>query len=644
MAMFRRLIFLILLSTFAFALPQQLKKTDIRNSMEEMFTYHVEYKELTPLLIKRSFKSYIEQFDTPKIYMLQSEVKSFFELSSSMIESVIVHYYTDEYPEYLGMNSAVVKAIQRARGWRQEIADELVAHEGNIEVPSYDGSFQYAQTPEQLKGRIRAQMVRFFLSEQKSKDPSYWTMERKKKIFSLLERRFNRYENAFLGQGDGGEHFLCLHILKAMARSLDAHTAYFSPDEAFEMRTSLEKQFEGVGVVLKEGVDGVEVADLVKGGPAARCGQIHVGDCLVEIDGSPLANASYEQILDRLKGNGKKEVALGFQRFSENGSAQMVHVDLMRERILMEEERLLVKSEPFSDGIIGKLTLPSFYESTGSSSCEADIREALRELKKQGNLKGLVLDMRENLGGFLNQAVKVGGLFITSGVVVISKYAQGEIQYMRNIDPRLYFSGPFVILTSKASASAAEIVAQALQDYGVALVVGDERTYGKGTIQYQTVTDDEAATFFKVTVGRYYTVSGRSTQIEGVQADIVVPTEFAPYNIGERYLEYPLSNDRVPPAYTDPLADVDGQAKAWFQKNYLPYIQKKESVWHKMLPQLQSNSRYRIEHDPNFKIFLSHINPLAEASEDERNWGTEDLQMGEAVSIVKDMIMLQKKS
>lgn len=128
------------------------------------------------------------------------------------------------------------------------------------------------------------------------------------------------------------------------------------------------------------------------------------------------------------------------------------------------QKRLSWEAEPFGDGFIGKITLPSFYESANATSCEADIREALKELKKKGKLVGLVLDMRQNLGGFLTQAVKVAGLFITSGVVVVSRYAQSEIQYMRNVDPRVYYNGPFVILTSKASASAAEIVAQALQD------------------------------------------------------------------------------------------------------------------------------------------------------------------------------------
>ncbi len=410
------------------------------------------------------------------------------------------------------------------------------------------------------------------------------------------------------------------------------------------MRTSLEKQFEGIGVVLREGIEGVEVADLIKGSPAQKCGHVQIGDFLIEIDGKSVASASYEEVLEELKGEGQKKVSLGLKRFDKEGHEQIVRVELQREKILMEEERVTFTLEPFGEGFIGKMVLPSFYESSDAPSCEMDMREALRQMKQKGKLLGLVVDMRENLGGFLSQAVRVAGLFITSGVVVISKYAQDEIQYMRHVDPRLYYNGPLVLLTSKMSASASEIVAQALQDYGVAVVVGDERTYGKGTIQYQTVTDPSASSFFKVTVGRYYTVSGRSTQIEGVQADIVVPTIFAPYNIGERYLEYPLHNDHVSSVYNDPLSDVEGPTKMWFQKNYLPYLQKKESCWYKMLPTLKNNSAVRLKNDPNFTLFLENSHKGGNPFDPENKWGIEDLQMIEAVSVVKDMVMIQSKT
>jgi carboxyl-terminal processing protease len=622
----RSLFFAFLLFTqLLLGAPKALKTSDIRPSMQEIFNYHVEWKELTPLLVKRSFKIYIEQFDPFRIYLLQEEIQPYLELSSEQISGAMKRYQKDDFSDYQALNQLFQNAIKRSRELRSQVAKELRAPD-----KEGDSYLYYAKSEEELKARIRTLYSRALIEDRKFGGPASPDPERCEKIFNLCERRLQRQEAPYTAK-DKKDHYLALLVLKALAKSLDAHTTYFSPEEAYEMRTALEKQFEGVGVVLKESVDGVVIVDLVKGGPAERSGKILPGDLLVEIDHKPLSKTSYEEILLLLKGSGQKKISLGLRRYDVAGKEQVIVVDLTREKIIMQDDRLQYSTEPFGDGFIGKLTLPAFYESNDDSSCEKDIREALRAFKQQGKLHGIVLDMRENSGGFLSQAVKVAGLFITSGVIVISKYAKGEIQYLRDLDARVYYNGPLVILTSKASASAAEIVAQALQDYGVAVVVGDERTYGKGTIQFQTVTDTDARAFFKVTVGKYYTVSGRSTQIEGVQADIHVPTQYCIYNIGERYLEYPLPNDTVPAAYLDNLPDIDPISQRWFQKNYLPYLQKKESLWFQLLPMLKNNSSYRLANDPNFQLFLER--------EDSRNWGDEDLQMIEAVNIVKDMII-----
>ncbi len=309
----------------------------------------------------------------------------------------------------------------------------------------------------------------------------------------------------------------------------------------------------------------------------------------------------------------------------------------------MQQDRVKYSWESFGDGILGKIDLPSFYESSDGSSCFSDLRKALHELKSKGSLLGVVLDLRENSGGFLSQAVKVAGLFMSGGVVVVSKYAEGQMQYLRHEDGRIFYQGPLVVLASKASASAAEIVAQALQDYGIAVVVGDERTYGKGTIQYQTVTDKRNSALFKVTVGKYYTVSGRSTQIEGVHADIVVPTNYAPFPIGEKYLLYPLKNDQIDSVFMDPLKDVAPKNKSWMRRNYLPNLQKKLSFWTESLPVLRKNSEYRIQNNPSFVRFLQQIR--SEIPDDVSLSQDEDLQMAEAVQILQDMVILanQKK-
>lgn len=646
---------LLFLTICSFGTPQRLKKQDVRKTMQEMLAYHVEYKEFSSLLARRSLKLYIQQFDIEKNYLFASEAKTFLDPRDERVQSAVRKYQKDDLSEFAAANQVVQNSIMRARRIRAEVERELILSNENFTYPQGESYLDYARNEDELRNRIRRQLVRLLVLEKKWNDIADWTPQDKQKIFALWEKRLGRYETPYLTMDSSGnsipaetaDHYLSLHTLKAMAKSLDAHTSYFSPEEAFEMRASLEKQFEGVGIVLREGISGVVISDLIKGGPADKSGKITPGDLIVKIDGKSVEGASYEEILTSLQGSGSSIVRIGFNRKTGKQEVVYYEVDLKREKIVMQDERLQYTFEPYADGIIAKLTLPSFYESGNDSSCEKDIRDALRELRKEGTIYGVVLDMRENSGGFLNQAVKVAGLFISSGVVVISKYSEGEVQYLRDIDGRSYYSGPLVILTSKASASAAEIVAQALQDYGVALVVGDERTYGKGTIQYQTVTDDHASVFFKVTVGRYYTVSGRSTQIEGVKADILVPTFYSAFNIGEKYLEYALKSDRIAPAYVDPLTDIDLRNRAWFQRNYVPHIQKKLSVWNQMLPTLKDNSSFRLKLNKNYQLFLSTLEAQASnrfSPTIKQNWGADDLQMNEAVNILKDMIIIQAES
>ena len=262
-------------------------------------------------------------------------------------------------------------------------------------------------------------------------------------------------------------------------------------------------------------------------------------------------------------------------------------------------------------------------------------------------MRGLILDLRENSGGFLSQAVKVAGLFITNGIIVISKYSNGSERFYRDVDGKTSYDGPLVVLTSKATASAAEIVAQALQDYGVAVVVGDEHTYGKGTIQTQTVTDNQSTSYFKVTVGKYYTVSGNTPQKKGVKADIVAPSHWVHEQIGEGE-EGSVDADIIPSAFDDQLADVSSDVKSWYLKYYMPNLQHRTVVWRDLLPILKKNSEYRIAQNKNYQFFLKGGKVEEESEEDEWNlvdqknktFGEDDLQMQEAVNILKDMIIL----
>lgn len=597
---------------------------------------------------------YIENFDPEKVYLLESETAPYLNMTEKRAQEVMAHLQARDYRDFLDLNGLIQESIVRAQAVRAFLVKGLIYNDFDSDSPIAMPSSHYSRSDEELIERQRNRMVRFF--QYHKTRTSLDTAERKTKVFELFEKKAQRGENNYLFltshdtpmSQDRIENILCSRILKAFAKSLDTHTSFFSPEEAFEMRMTLEKQFEGVGVVLSEGIDGVMIAELIKGSPAEQSGQIQVNDLLVEVDGVSTAGAPFEQVLEMLKKRDKNEIILGFMRY-DTKKQQVFRVPLLKRAIVMNEERMQIGYERVENGIIGKIALHSFYEGAEGISSEKDIKDAIRSFREKGELVGLVLDLRENSGGFLSQAVKVAGLFISNGVVVISKYGKGEVHYLRNIVAKPYYNGPLVVLTSKMSASASEIVAQALQDFGVALIVGDERTFGKGSIQYQTVTDANADVFFKVTVGRYYTASGKSTQIEGVIADIVVPSQYAPYRIGEKYLEYPLSQDKMSPVFVDPLSDLDDKTRKLFQMRYLPYSQRVVAFWKSMLPTLKRNSADRMAADPMFQEFNKKIEALATRAgslppntvDEQIQVGKEDIQMKEAVNIVKDMIELE---
>jgi len=658
----RKAIFLFL---FLFAwigpLPSEqipLKINDIHRVMEKLFGFHIENKELSPALIRRSMKIYIEQFDPDKSYLLESEIAPYLNLGDKKATEILGRLRNKDYSDFIVLNRMIQNSILRAEGLRKELAQHLIYEELDVESLFVPPS-KYSQTEEGLRDRQKSRMIRFYFFHKSRTNLD--APQRKAQVFSLFEKKVRRSEYTYLFLNPDGtpllqeriEHLMALRILKSFAKSLDTHTSFFSPEEAYEMRLSLEKQFEGVGVVLSEGIDGIMIAELLQGSPADQSKQIKVNDLLVEIDGAAVSQYSFEEVLDLLKKKDRGEIILGFKRVDpKSGKEQFFRVPLKKRPIVMNEERIQTSTEKFGKGIIGKIALHSFYESSDGVNSERDLKEAIRSFRQKGELLGLVLDLRENSGGFLSQAVRVAGLFVSNGVIVISKYGKGEVHFLRNVVGRSFFSGPIVILTSKMSASASEIVAQALQDYGVAVVVGDERTFGKGSIQYQTVTDPKADLFFKVTVGRYYTVSGKSTQIDGVIADIVVPTQYAPYNIGEKFLEYPLPPDHVDAAYIDPLSDLDERTRQIFQTRYLPFLQRVVPFWKRILPTLKKNSAYRLAHDPNFQAFLKkqevirsrqHTMPVNSIDEHVQI-GMEDLQMMEAVNVVKDMVLIEAES
>lgn len=665
---FKKIILYLLLPFCGFSHDQDfLNLEDIHKVMEQIFSQHVNKKMMSGDILQNSFKVYFEQFDPEGIYILKSEMDPFLQMPSTEIATVTSDYNQDNYSSYKKINRVIQKSILRARNYRKEIAQDPKALYNEALNSSmqqqYEGQVAYATSESELKKQIRNYLVEFLQTEIKRfGDKRIRGFE--SQAIALYEKQVRSYEDRYLFTDSNGkplepkeqENLFAQHILKSLAKSLDAHTAFLDNQEAYDMKIRLEKGFDGVGIAFQESPQGILAAKIVKDGPADKEGQAKIGDILIEIDGTKTGEISFEKAMKLLKGEKNEPVHLVFKRVGEKDSLpKIIDVNLKRDTIVMNDDRVDISSEKFGDGIIGRITLHSFYQNDKGITSEKDVREAIQKLKLQGNMRGLILDLRENSGGFLSQAVKVAGLFITNGIVVISKYSNGSEKIYRDMDSKVDYSGPLIVLTSRATASAAEIVAQALQDYGVALIVGDEQTYGKGTIQSQTVTDNKGGSFFKVTVGKYYTVSGKTPQIEGVKADIVVPGPYSQVHLGEEYLDQILTTqDKIPETFADPLADIDPSLRPWYLHYYMPTLQHKYAAWKEEIPQLKKNSKQRLSSNKNYQAFLNLINhkdaePLKQelSERDEllrKNFGSGDLQLAEAYNVIKDMVYLSPQA
>jgi carboxyl-terminal processing protease len=291
------------------------------------------------------------------------------------------------------------------------------------------------------------------------------------------------------------------------------------------------------------------------------------------------------------------------------------------------------------------LRLHSFYQDADTSSY-ADLLATLSDLQKEYSVKGVILDLRCNPGGLLTQAVSVTGLFIDKGVVVSIKEDEGSYSHMRNIASKKAWDGPLIVLVNRASASASEIVAQALQDWGRAIVLGDDRSFGKGSFQIFTLSPDGTVPpnprgEYKVTRGRYYTVSGKTPQLVGVQSDVVVPGLLSFAEIGEMYSKFPLSSDIIASHFEDSFEDVPLFQRALLQKLYSFGHQVPLERWTSCIPELRRRSAARLSSNADYQKFIKTVKEgqtdyIAESSLD----SARDFQLEEAQAVMNDLVVL----
>ena len=378
-------------------------------------------------------------------------------------------------------------------------------------------------------------------------------------------------------------------FLNALALSYDPHSEYMSPSEMENFSINMRLSLIGIGAVLRKEDEWSKIMELVPGGPAAVQGELKVDDRIAGVaqGNEPFVDVvdmKLDKVVEMIRGKKGSTVRLQVIPAGTTDTSKRKVIAIVRDEVKLTDsearaEIVEQKNDHGGTDRLGWITLPSFYADMDGGgghgrgaqrkSTTHDVAELLNRLNKE-NISGLIIDLRRNGGGSLEEAVNLTGLFIKKGPVVQSKSYDKHMDVLSDKDPSILYGGPMIVLTSHVSASASEIFAGALQDYNRALIVGDKNTFGKGTVQTLLEVGRFMSPFgfkaadagaLKLTIQKFYRPSGKSTQLDGVASDIVLPSRYAHLEVGEDALKYPLAFDEVKPAdydkWTGPQPDFN---------------------------------------------------------------------------------------
>ncbi|HSX25911.1 MAG TPA: S41 family peptidase [Chlamydiales bacterium] len=633
------LILFLCFSLFSEAKPPQLTPRDVRVKIEEILKAHASYKALTPELMERTLQNFIEELDPTKTYFLGPEVESWLHPSETTLLRGINGFKNHDFSLFQEIHNVLIAAIERRNGLEADLSGrELPTGVKNDEFKD----LTWLSTPEELSNRLlRIKALQMEATEKLGEEGRDRFAQR------ILKRRLNR-EAEFLGPTEDERFRLTLSsVLKATTSALDAHTNYFTPTEANQFMIQVQARLFGIGAQLRDDLDGLSVMRILENSPASQSNKLKINDKIIAVGHEPVIGMEISEAVELIRGEKGTPVHLTLLRESGEGEerqTEKIEIELVRNEVVLEETRLETNFDPYGDGVIANLRLFSFYQDPKNSS-SSDIRKALEQVKKDQKLKGVLLDLRSNAGGLLTQAVAVTGLFINKGIVVSIKDSTGKVQHLREVEGKPVWDGPLFVLVNRASASAAEIVAQTLQDYGRAIVIGDDHTFGKGS--FQTFTLDPVSNpkvnpqgEYKVTRGKYYTVSGKSPQLTGVFSDILIPGILSELDIGEKYAKFPLENDAIEPHFDDDLSDLAPIHRLQLGPMYKYNLQTQLATYEPYLDILRKNSQIRIDSNKNYQKFLTELKKKNFDSESIELFGQSDIQLLEALNVMKDLIFL----
>jgi carboxyl-terminal processing protease len=370
------------------------------------------------------------------------------------------------------------------------------------------------------------------------------------------------------------------YFMNAVTETVDPHTNYFSPKQGDDFKINTSQALEGIGATLQTENDYTKIRELVKGGPAERSKLLKVGDRIVSVgqgkDGEMLDIVGWriDDVVSKIRGPKGSIVRLGILGADEPSNAAPHIIQLERDKIKLEDQtakgeiqKIKNKGKEYKVAVI---TLPSFYyDFAGAQKGEKNFSSTTRDVRrlienfKADTIDAVVLDLRNNGGGSLLEAINLTGLFIKSGPVVQVRNSDGSIKVEQDYDNSVTWSGPLAVLVNRFSASASEILAGAIQDYKRGIIIG-ENTFGKGTVQnvidlgqYIALPNGRRVGQVKLTLAKFYRINGSSTQLKGVKPDIEFPSIYADKEYGEEASKYALAWDQINTSRFEPVGMKD---------------------------------------------------------------------------------------
>lgn len=532
-------------------------------TMYTLSRVHYRSLPLDDALSVKIHDAYLEALDNDKLFLLRSDVEAFSAYREKLDDAIRNQQLEPPFELFNRYVQRVAERTATARALLKGGFDFTVDETYDYDRENATWAADAQDLDEIWRKRVKNDWLRLKLAGKQDAE-----------IADTLDKRYARFQER-IEEIDSEDVFQT--FLNAYAMAIEPHTSYLAPRsaDAFEIQMSLS--LEGIGAVLQRDDEYTVIRSVVTGGPAEKAG-LGVGDRVLAVgqDGDgPMVDVIGWRLDDTVKlirGPKDSTVRLDIVPAAASADSKPSRYEIVRQKVKLEEQaakkRVIEVGEGDTLRRIGVIELATFYQDfEGRRRGEADYRSATRDVArlleelKAENVDGVVLDLRNNGGGSLTEATELTGLFIDEGPVVQVKSAQGRVEVERDRRPGRTWDGPLAVLVNRVSASASEIFAAAIQDYGRGLVVG-EPTYGKGTVQNLVSLDqlsgreDARHGQLKFTVAQFFRINGSSTQLKGVVPDIQFPVSLDAQDYGESVYDNALPWAQIDPADYDPVADL----------------------------------------------------------------------------------------